>query len=237
MQNTPRLRDLADLYVLRCEVEGKSPKTVSAYRGTLRRFLGAVSVEHAYEVGQEQIYAYLGGCRGLAAESRHRYFREVRCFFSWLVDAGYLEKSPFRGMKNVRLPQRIVQPFSPEEVAWILDACGDGEIGLRDRALITLLLDTGARCSEVIQLTLAEVDVENGRIRILHGKGTSSGWCRSHVSATRRSRRTSRSVGGSRGRCSGRRTGTGRSGPGRPCGCTVFKRYYPEQVLAEAGTQ
>ncbi|TAJ17194.1 MAG: phage integrase family protein [Dehalococcoidia bacterium] len=74
-------------------------------------------------------------------------------------------------MKNVRLPQRIVQPFSPEEVARILDACGDGEIGLRDRALIMLLLDTGARCSEVIQLTLTEVDVENGRIRILHGKG------------------------------------------------------------------
>ncbi|TAJ19871.1 MAG: hypothetical protein EPO65_05490, partial [Dehalococcoidia bacterium] len=135
------------------------------------------------------IYAYLGGCRGLAAESRHRYFREVRCFFNWLVDSDYLERSPFRGMKNVRLPQRIVQPLAPEEIGRLLDACGPGEIGLRDRALLMLLLDTGARCSEVVQLELSAVDLEDGRIRILHGKGNKqrvvpfAGTCRATLAA------------------------------------------------------
>ena len=189
MNNTPPLRELVDFYLLRCEVEGKSPRTVIAYRGTLARFLRTIPVESAADVTQEHVYAYLGGCRGLATESRHRYFREVRCFFNWLVDSDYLEKSPFRGIKNVRLPQRIIQPLAPEEIGRLLEACGPGEIGLRDRALLMLLLDTGARCSEVIQLELAAVDMEGGRIRILHGKGNKqrvvpfAGACRTALAA------------------------------------------------------
>lgn len=150
---------------------GEAPRTVVAYRATLRCFLLTVEVDRAEDVTAEHVYAYLRGCRGLATESRHRYFHEVRCFFNWLVDAGYIEKSPFRGMKNVRLPQRVVQPFAPDDLARLLGACGEGEVGRRDGALLMLLLDTGARCSEVVQLEPSAVDLDDGRIRVLHGKG------------------------------------------------------------------
>ncbi|MCK9495474.1 MAG: tyrosine-type recombinase/integrase, partial [Dehalococcoidia bacterium] len=104
-------------------------------------------------------------------DTRHRYFREVRCFFNWLVDAGYLDQTPFRGMKNIRLPQRIVRPFATDQVATLLAACEDGPIGVRDRALLMTLLDTGARCSEIVQLDLTDLDLEHGRLRIRFGKG------------------------------------------------------------------
>lgn len=171
MDTEATLRRLIDLYLLRCEVEGKSPRTVGAYRETLGRFAGIVVVERPDEVTAEHLYTYLGRFTHLRAETRHRYFREVRCFFNWLVDAGYIERSPFRGMRNVRLPQRIVQPFSSEEIARLLDACGDGAMGSRDRALLMTLLDTGARCSEVVQLELADLDLGHRRLRILHAKG------------------------------------------------------------------
>jgi len=116
MLDVRSLSDLVDLYLLRCEVEGKSPRTIRAYRETLGRFLRTVSIEHADAVTAEELYRYLGHFTHLSLETRHRYFREVRCFFNWLVDAGYLERSPFRGMRNVRLPRRVVQPYSPEEV-------------------------------------------------------------------------------------------------------------------------
>src|SRR5690606_5155043 len=107
----------------------------------------------------------------LSADTRHRYFREVRCFFNWLVESGYLEQSPFRGVKNIRLPQRIVRPFSADEVAALLAACGDGPIGVRDRALLMTLLDTGMRCSEVVQLDVTDLDLNTGRLRVRFGKG------------------------------------------------------------------
>ena len=111
---TPTLAALADLYILRCEVEGKSPRTVKAYRETIARFLRALprDVVRPEQVHADHIYVYLGAYTEHSLETRHRYFREVRCFFNWLVELDYLERSPFRGLKNVRLPQRIVAPFS-----------------------------------------------------------------------------------------------------------------------------
>src|SRR5207249_7968968 len=68
----------------------------------------------------------------------------ICCFFNWLVESGQLERSPFRGLRNVRLPQRIVQPLSGDEVTRLLAACpADSAAGLRDRAMLLTLLDTG----------------------------------------------------------------------------------------------
>src|SRR5439155_24268766 len=151
--------------------------------------LGAVTVADPAAVGAEQLYAYLGGFTHLTLESRHRYFREVRCFFNWLVDAEYLDRSPFRGMRNVRLPQRIVQPFSGDEVARLLAACPHGIAGLRDRAVLLTLLDTGMRCSELVGLDRDDLDLAEGRFRILHGKGNKqrvvpfAGRCREALAA------------------------------------------------------
>ena len=73
-------------------------------------------------------------------------------------------------MRNVRMAQRIVQPFSVQDVNELLAAC-EGPLMARDRALVMMLLDTGARCSEVVQLNLADLDLDTHRLRILHAKG------------------------------------------------------------------
>ena len=172
MGATQALTDLVDLYLLRCEVEGKSPRTVRAYRETLHRFLRSVDVDDPAAVTAEHLYAYLGRFTQLSLETRHRYFREVRCFFNWLVDARFLDENPFRGMRNVRLPQRIVEPFSADDIARLLAACdAETAIGARDRAMVLCLLDTGVRCSELVQLDLSDLDPAAQRIRVRHGKG------------------------------------------------------------------
>ena len=163
---------LVDRYLLRCAVEGKSPRTVRAYRETLGRFLTAVPIADPAAVRSEHIYAYLGRYTELTLETRHRYFREVRCFFNWLVEAGHIEHTPFRGMRNVRLPQRIVQPFSAQEVSRLLAArSADTPGSRRDCAMLLTLLDSGVRCSELVQLRLDDLELEAGRLRVLHGKG------------------------------------------------------------------
>jgi integrase/recombinase XerC len=176
-----RLSDLNEvirLYLLRCQVEGKSPYTITAYTETLALFrrLGqeegipidvrAVTVEH--------IYAYLGRIAqtGVGLETQHRRHREVRFLFSWLERMGYIEQSPFARIKNVRLPQKIVEPFSPEEVERILAVCDpETETGARDRAIVLLFLDSGLRLNELVQLELGDVDFEAHRTRVRFGKG------------------------------------------------------------------
>jgi integrase/recombinase XerC/integrase/recombinase XerD len=171
----PPLPELVDLYLLRCQVEGKSDRTVRAYRETLRRFLRILTEDgvplQTSAVQQEHLYRYLGRFSQLSLDTRHRYFREVRCFFNWLVEAGHLESSPFAHVRNVRLPTKIVQPFARDDVQQLLAACSDAPAGVRDRAIMVTLLDTGLRVSELAQLQLADLDLELMRLRVLHAKG------------------------------------------------------------------
>ena len=75
--------------------------------------------------------------------TRRRYFREVRCFFNWCVAAGFLDHTPFRGLRNVRLPSEVVQPFRPAELARLVAACNPATaVGRRDAAVVLLFLDT-----------------------------------------------------------------------------------------------
>jgi integrase/recombinase XerC/integrase/recombinase XerD len=142
----------------------------------LARFLRIAATDgfpvSAAAIRPEHLYAYLGRYSQHSFETRHRYFREVRCFFNWLSTMAYIEDNPFRSLKNVRLPQRIVQPFSADDIARLLAACDTKvPVGARDHAMLLTLLDTGIRCSELVQLTIEDLDLEDGRLRVMHAKG------------------------------------------------------------------
>jgi len=172
------LASLIDLYLLRCQVEGKSPNTITAYRETLTLFERIAGEEDFPEgvraITPVHIYAYLGriGSNGVSLETRHRRHREVRFLFSWLKRMGYIEESPFAQIKNIRLPQKIVQPYTAEEIGRLLGCCDSRYYwGSRNRTMILVLLDTGVRRTELVDLDLADLDLAGQRLRVLHGKG------------------------------------------------------------------
>ena len=170
------LASLIDLYLLRCEVEGKSPNTLKAYTWALRRFVEIAQEEGLPEdvaqITPAHIYAYLGRFAHLSLETRHRYHREVSCFFNWLQRMGYITQSPFANIRKVRLPLKIVQPFGADDILKLLDCCdARSPIGLRDRAILLFLLDTGIRVGELVKLELADLDLAEQRLRVMHGKG------------------------------------------------------------------
>ncbi len=170
-----RLPELVDLYLPRCQVEGKSVQTVTAYTYTLRRFLRTLTEDgvplEAAAVQEEHLYRYLGRFTNLSLDTRHRYFREVRCFFNWVMSSGYLPATFFAHLRNVRLPQKIVRVFTPDDLRQLLAACPETPLGARDRAVLITLLDTGLRVSELVRLTLDDVDLETQRLRVLYAKG------------------------------------------------------------------
>jgi integrase/recombinase XerC/integrase/recombinase XerD len=171
----PTLSALVERYLLRCEVEAKAADTLRAYRETLGRFARVLAEDGApdaiEEITSEHVVDYLGRFTELSKETRHRYFREVRRFFNWLVENGYIEQSPFRGMRNVNVPPRVKQPFAPEEIAALLAACGEPatDTALRNRAMVLTLLDTGVRCRELARLRLQDLDLEARRLHIVDG--------------------------------------------------------------------
>ena len=170
------LSELIALYLARCRIEGLSPRTQHAYSEPLARFQRSVAAQgvpdEAAAVETATVIRYCETFQARRPATRHRYFREVRCFFNWCVAAGFLEHTPFRGLRNVRLPSEVVQPFPPAELARLLAACDPATaVGRRDAAVMLLFLDTGIRCAELSALDLADCDLPRGRLLIRHGKG------------------------------------------------------------------
>ena len=173
-----RLDEAIAAYLAACDVEGKSPRTVDAYAETLHMF-HAICVQrglpqHVGEFRPAHVYAFLKviADRGVSLGTRHRRFRETRAFFSWCTRMGGCTRSPFTGIPNVKVEQKVIQPLSEGDIQALLDLCDPAEeFGCRNRAIILLFLDTGMRYAELHQLTLADVSWEDRRIHIRHGKG------------------------------------------------------------------
>ncbi len=169
---------LAKTYLDACMAEGKSPKTLLAYKETLDWYLRIAQAEglplEVSQVRPADVYRYLAAVRrrGVSAATQHRRHREVKHFFSWLKRLQLVADNPFQKVPLIRLQQRIIQPFTADDIARLLrvlrrDTC----LGSRDAALSVFLLDTGTRASEAVALDLSDVDLQQGRARILQGKG------------------------------------------------------------------
>lgn len=70
--------------------------------------------------------------------------------------------------KGRKFPAEVLEP---DEVYALIRACGRGPAGLRNRALITIMWRAGLRISEALALLPKDVDLERGRVTVLHGKG------------------------------------------------------------------
>lgn len=165
-------------YLVACRVEGKSERTVQAYGETLKQFLIYVAEEelpqNARDFKASDVYRYLDRVRqrGVSTATRHRRHRETRAFFSWCVRFGECAQNPFDRIPNIRPDQKTIRPFKEVEIRKLLTICDTGtETGIRNRAIILTLLDTGIRASELHFLELHDLDLEAKRIHIRHGKG------------------------------------------------------------------
>ncbi len=137
-------------YLRRCELEGKSPNTVVAYRETLLQLLVVAEAEEfagdVRKVTPEDIDSYLAWvmARGVCDEPRHRRFREARFLFVWLLRTGLIKHNPFQYLRNIKMPRRIVLPMRAEDIGKLLAAPYPNPIiAIRNKAIILLLLDTG----------------------------------------------------------------------------------------------
>lgn len=71
-------------------------------------------------------------------------------------------------MKHNHLSRDLL---APDEVDRLLVACGDGYAGLRNRALISLMVATGVRISEALAIEARDLDLEHRRLHVRRGKG------------------------------------------------------------------
>ena len=164
-----------------CSARGLKSSTIARYKGDLSHFRLYVRVRQN-DLGPEQVTArhileyldYLRRERDNGDAAVNRQVTVLRVFYKAMVAMAYLEPdaNPMAHFPKVKsTPRKLPVVLSEDEVQALLDAPPtDTILGLRDRALLTLLYGTGIRASECANLTVDDVDLGNATVHVV-GKG------------------------------------------------------------------
>lgn len=145
---------------------GRSPHTVSAYRSDLGHYLASLatrSLVAATAVKADHVRDYVGELAG-ARTTVARKLSSIKNFHRFLLEEGVVTDDATRELHAPKLPGRLPKALTVAQVQDLLDAIvGDDPIALRDRALLELLYATGARVSEVTEMSLDDLVDDQGR--------------------------------------------------------------------------
>lgn len=176
--STALLDPLVERYLTQLRVEGGlATNTVEAYRRDLFRlqqYLLMHRLRMNDAVSSQVIRSFLAVLKqeSLATSSVARILSATRGWYRFLVRERVLEGNPLREVAVARRPVRLPKTLTRPEVTALLELpLRDRVEDQRDRVMVELLYASGLRVSELVGLTLSQVDLNLGCLRVL-GKGT-----------------------------------------------------------------
>ncbi|MFZ3152713.1 site-specific tyrosine recombinase XerD [Pseudomonas sp.] len=156
--------------------KGLAEHTRAAYRSDLEHFNGWLSERGVLleQVGREAILDHLAWRlnQGYKARSTARLLSGLRGFYRYCLREGLIVLDPTVQVEMPQLGRPLPKSLSEADVEALLAAPElDDPIGLRDRAMLEVLYACGLRVSELIGLTLEQVNLRQGVLRVF-GKGS-----------------------------------------------------------------
>lgn len=154
-----------------------SMNTIDAYCKDLQKFLdfvkkGKGDVEPA-DVKQADVRKFIDliNENGMSASSQARILSGIKSFFKYLVAHDILETDPTAMIETPKTARKLPSVLSPEEINMLINAIDlNSANGYRNRAMLETLYGCGLRVSELIQLRITDVNINEGYLKI-KGKG------------------------------------------------------------------
>lgn len=158
-----------DLYLEALEGRQAPTNTRKAYRLDLAAFGRAFPERELADVNSSLLRYYLAGDQWAPA-TRSRRRASLASFFRWLTHNDLIEKNPMDKVETVVVPETLPRPVAPAVVEAVLGRIPPS--ATRDRALFTLVYETGVRIAEALGLYVHDLHLvrDNEKIRVL-GKG------------------------------------------------------------------
>ena len=149
------------------KVKKASSNTISSYMRDIRQFAEWLNVD-ILEVSQLNIGDYLHFMEedGRSAATISRTLASLKNFYSYLVTSGFCEKTPVTEIKVSRGEKKLPQILTGREIELLLaqPVCVDAK-GYRDKAMLEVMYATGMRVTELIDLDISDVNLEQGVIK------------------------------------------------------------------------
>lgn len=153
------------------KVKQASSNTISSYMRDIRQFsqwLRASEDLDVIDATQLNISEYLAHLEeeGRTGSTVSRCLASLKNFYAYVVSSGFLEKTPVTDIRVNRGEKKMPQILTGREIELLLSqpACIDAK-GCRDKAMLEVMYATGIRVSELIDLDIDDVNIEQGIIK------------------------------------------------------------------------
>jgi integrase/recombinase XerD len=160
------------------KVKKASANTIASYMRDIRQYSQwldthvGVDVVDAQQLNISDYLSYLED-NGRSGATLSRSLASLKNFYSYVVSAGFLEKTPVIDVRVERGKKKIPQILTGREIELLLSqpVCVDAK-GYRDKAMLEVMYATGIRVTELIDLNVTDVNLEQGIIKCSGAKKT-----------------------------------------------------------------
>lgn len=152
------------------DVKHSSKNTIQSYERDLKyffKFLNENNITQMSEINSEWIEKYMESMKELNKSSStiSRTLASIRAFFFYLIKKEKAYENPALTIAMPKIAKKVPKILSESEIVLLLQQPHTTDIkGIRDKAMLELLYATGIRVSELINLKVTDVNVNQGYI-------------------------------------------------------------------------
>ena len=163
------------LTMLRVE-RNVSTHTIDAYKRDINQYLLYLSdldIKNLSDVKSTNIRDYIRilSDGGMAPASISRIISSIRTYYRFLSSENILDENPVLLINNPKLPKKLPDVLSEKEISLIINAIQESsQFYQRDKAIIELLYSCGIRVTELCNIEMSNLFIDEDLIRVM-GKG------------------------------------------------------------------
>ena len=172
-------------FLLSCKVEGKSYGTIECYSDKLKGFLWyatnynwpddvtAITTNHLREFLaylRETDHRFNSTCpramKPINSTTVQKYYRALSVLFNWSINEGILETNSLVRIKVPRAEKKVIKALDSNGVNQLISSLGNTFEGIRNKAIILILVDCGLRLGELLNLKILDINMEQQLLNV-----------------------------------------------------------------------
>lgn len=161
-------------FLTNCILKGLLPRSIQNYEEIIQRFINYTGDIDMELLNHDLINDYIMSLydRRLSKASIGTYLRHLKVFFKFCEEKGFTRYKLSKEIKIPRQPKKLITIYSNEEIQCIFDKVyiENNWIHVRNAFIISIMLDSGLRLSETVNLKLGDVNTQRNVIKVT-GKG------------------------------------------------------------------
>ena len=160
-----------DDYIIFLKTEKKlGVNSITSYEFDLDSFFKFFTLD-VVNCTKNDILGYIGSLKGSSVSTINRHISSLKGYFNYLLENNYIRVNPMEDISTLKKSKLLPKYLSISEVDNLLNIKLVTPFDYRNKAMLELMYGTGLRVSELVNIKISDIDINERTIKVL-GKGS-----------------------------------------------------------------